>query len=131
MLDIRFIRENPDLVQENAKNKGYDVDIAQLLKVDGEKKALQQKADELREKRNAISGQLKGGKPSDELIAEAKTIKDTLVGVEADLKTSETAYDELMSKIPNMMQADVPLGGEADSVEIKKWGEQGSGAIDH
>jgi len=131
MLDIRFIRENPDLVQENAKNKGYDVDIAQLLKVDGEKKALQQKADELREKRNAISSQLKGGKPSDELIAEAKTIKDTLVDIEADLKTSETAYDELMSKIPNMMQADVPLGGEADSVEIKKWGEQGSGAIDH
>lgn len=131
MLDIRYIRENAQLVQENAKNKGYDVDITQLLKVDSEKKSLQQKADELREKRNVISSQLKGGKPSDELIAEAKMIKDTLVGVETDLKAIETTYDELMSKIPNMMQADVPLGGEADSVEIKKWGEQSSSAVDH
>ncbi len=131
MLDIRFIRENPELVQENAKNKGYDVSIAQLLEIDDKKKSLQQQADELREKRNTISSQLKGGKPSDELIREAKILKDELSTVEPKLKELEDQYGGLMAQIPNMMQSDVPLGGEEDSVEIKKWGEQNNGAIDH
>ena len=131
MLDIRFIRENADAVQENAKNKGYSVDIAELLRIDESKRTLQQKADELREKRNVISSQLQGGKPSDALIAEAKTIKDELAGIEPDLKVAEESFNALMSRIPNMMQADVPLGGEENSVEIKRWGDQNSGAIDH
>ncbi len=131
MLDIRYIRENPDLVQENAKNKGYDVSIAELLRVDEQRRTSGQKADELREKRNAISSQLQGGKPSDSLIAEAKALKDELATIEPDLKSLDDQYSDLMSRIPNMMQADVPIGGEEDSVEIKKWGEQKNGAIDH
>lgn len=131
MLDIRFIRENPDAVQENAKNKGYTVDVAELLRLDETKRVTQQKADELREKRNVISSQLQGGKPSDDLIAEAKIIKDELAGIEPELRTIEESFNVLMSQIPNMMQSDVPLGGEEDSVEIKRWGEQNKGAIDH
>ncbi len=131
MIDIRFIRENAQLVQENAKNKGYSVNIDELLKADANKRELGQRADELREKRNTISSQLRGGKPSDELIAQAKAIKDELAGIEPDLKIAEEQYNALISQVPNMMQADVPLGGEDDSVEIKKWGEQNSDAIDH
>jgi seryl-tRNA synthetase len=131
MLDIRFIRENPDAVQENAKSKGYTVDVAQLLRLDETKRTMQQKADELREKRNTISSQLQGGKPSDDLIAKAKTIKDELAGIEPELRATEESFNTLMSQIPNMMQSDVPLGGEEDSVEIKRWGEQNKGAIDH
>ena len=74
MLDIRYIRENAAKVQENAKRKGYDVSIDELLRWDKTKRQLQQLADELREKRNAISSQMKGGKPSDDLIAEGKAI---------------------------------------------------------
>lgn len=131
MLDIRFIRDNSDLVQQNAKDKCYDISIKQLLEIDEQKRNLQQRADELREKRNVISSQLQGGKPSDDLIAEAKTIKDELAIIEPGLKDLENQYAALMSQVPNMMQNDVPLGGEADSVEIRKWGEQNSGATDH
>lgn len=131
MLDIRFIRENPELVQENALKKGYDISIADLLAIDEKKRLLQQQADELREKRNVISSQLQGGKPSDDLIAEAKILKDELLAIEPALKTAEEQYSALMALVPNMMQQDVPLGGESDSVEIKKWGEQNSGAVDH
>ncbi|TAL14880.1 serine--tRNA ligase [Patescibacteria group bacterium] len=131
MLDIRFIRENPELVQENAQKKGYSVSVDELLKIDASRRTLGQRADELRERRNTISSQMQGGKPSDELIVEAKTIKDELAGIEPDLKQAEEQYATLMAQIPNMMQADVPLGGEEDSVEIKKWGEQNSGAVDH
>jgi len=131
MLDIRFIRENPDLVQQNAKDKGYDVNIAELLQSDELKRGLQQQADELREKRNTISTQLQGGRPSDDLIAQAKSIKDELASIEDDLKIAEEKVIAAMALVPNMMQGDVPIGGESDSVEIKKWGEQNRGAVDH
>ncbi len=131
MLDIRFIRENPELVAKNAENKGYHIDIGDLLKKDQTKRKLQQRADELREQRNAISSQLKGGRPSDDLVATARNIKEELAGLEADLKAAEDELLQLMYQVPNMLQADVPLGDESDSVEIKRWGEQTTGAIDH
>lgn len=131
MLDIRFIRENADLVEQNAKNKGYNVDVAGLLKADESRRSLRQKADELREKRNVISSQLKGGRPSDESIGEAKKIKEELASIEDDLKLADEQFDELIAEVPNITQPDVPIGGEKDSVEIKRWGEQTSGAIDH
>jgi len=131
MLDIRFIRENPDLVQQNAKDKGYDVNIAELLQNDERRRELQQQVDELRERRNTISTQLQGGRPSDDLILQAKSIKDELSGIEDKLKVVNEKVTVDMALVPNMMQVDVPIGGESDSVEIKRWGEQNSGAIDH
>ena len=131
MLDIRFIRENPDQVRENAAQKGYVVDIAALLSADEQKRQLQQRADELREKRNGISSQMQGGRPSDELVKQAKALKDELATIEPDLKIAEESLASLMAQVPNMMQPGVPIGGEDKSVEIKKWGEQNTGAVDH
>ena len=131
MLDIHFIRDNPELVAKNAENKGYHIDINDLLKKDQAKRKMQQRADELREQRNAISSQLKGGRPSDDLVATARSIKEELVGLENELKAVEDELLQLMYQVPNMIQNDVPLGGESDSVEIKRWGEQTTGAIDH
>ncbi len=131
MLDIHFIRDNPELVAKNAENKGYHIDINDLLKKDQAKRKMQQRADELREQRNAISSQLKGGRPSDDLVATARSIKEELVGLENELKAVEDELLQLMYQVPNMIQNDVPLGGESDSVEIKRWGEQTTSAIDH
>ncbi|MEO7905282.1 MAG: serine--tRNA ligase [Candidatus Saccharimonadales bacterium] len=131
MLDIRFIRKNPDAVQANAKNKGYDVSVSKLLEWDESKRQLQQLADDLREKRNDIAKSMKGGKPSPDMVAEGKALKDQSAEVEASLKEATEAYDELLSGIPSMIQPDVPLGGEELSVEVKKWGEQTTGAVDH
>lgn len=131
MLDIRFIRENPEAVQQNAKNKGYDVDVQALLAVDVKRREIQTKVDELREKRNIISANMKNGRPSDEMIAEGKRIKEELNSLEDQLKEVENNYLKLLRSIPNMTQPDVPLGGEEDSVEIKKVGQQKTGAIDH
>jgi len=131
MLDIHFIRDNPELVAKNAENKGYHIDINDLLKKDQAKRKMQQRADELREQRNTISSQLKGGRPSDDLVVTARSIKEELVGLENELKSVEDELLQLMYQVPNMIQDDVPLGGESDSVEIKRWGEQTTGAIDH
>jgi len=131
MLDIRYIRENADKVQQNAKDKGYTVDVAKLLEADESRRTLGQQADELREKRNALSNQMKGGRPSDEAVAEVKTIKESLTEVEEVYAAADRTYSELLNSLPNMMQDGVPIGGEEDSVEIKQWGEQNSGAVDH
>lgn len=131
MLDIRFIRDNAEAVQNNARNKGYKVDISKLLELDTERRELQTQADSLRQKRNDNIAQAKGARPSDEQIAEGKVIKENLVKIEERLKLVDENYSVLMANIPNIIKSDVPLGGEECSVEVKKYGEQKTGAIDH
>ena len=131
MLDIRYIRDNADAVQKNAKNKGYDVDISKLLSLDVKRRKLLTEADELRTRRNDNVSKSKGSRPTDDLIAEGKAIKEQLVLIEPQLKDIDNDYFGLLNSIPNISLPDVPIGGEKDSVEIKKYGEQKSGAIDH
>jgi len=120
MLDIRFIRENPALVKENTKNKGYDVNIDELLRQDESRRGLQQKADELREKRNTISSQLQGGKPSDELIGQAKLIKDELATIELALREVDESFMTLLKQVPNIAKSDVPIGVTEDENVVTK-----------
>ena len=131
MLDIKFIRENPELVADHAAKKGYDVNIQELLDIDAKKREVQQSADALREERNAISERLKSGDRDQASIDRGKAIKEELMGIDESLKTIDEQFTTMMWHIPNTLQADVPIGGEEDSVEIKKWGEQKTGAKDH
>lgn len=131
MLDIRFIRENAERVQEAARQKGYDVSIADLLTVDDRRRELQQAVDELRAKRNDIAAQMKGGRPEPSLIEQGKQIKAQLAEQETSLRNAEEGVAALLSQVPNVTADDVPLGGEDDSVEVKRWGEQTTGAMDH
>ncbi len=131
MLDIRYIRENSDKVQQAAKSKGYDVSISDLLRLDDERRNLQQQVDELREKRNANAAKMKGGKPEQSVIDEGKQIKVELAEREGYLNTADTEFMALLNQVPNIIFDDVPLGGEEDSLEVKKFGEQTTGAKDH
>lgn len=131
MLDIRYVRENTQRVKEVTKQKGYDVDIDKALELDEERRELQQKGDELRQKRNEIAAQMKSGKPEPALIEQGKELKTELAEVEERQRVIEGEFMSIFSQIPNLTQEDVPVGGEEDSVEIKKWGEQTTGATDH
>ncbi len=131
MLDIRYIRENADRVQESAKNKGYDISIASLLETDKRRRELQQQVDELRTQRNEIASQMKGGKPAPELIEQGRALKEELAKLESDLRDIEADFQAQMDAVPNITLDDVPLGGESDSVEIKTWGDKRQSAEDH
>ena len=126
MLDIRFIRENAEAVSANAKNKGYDVDIASLLKIDDDRRTLQQQVDELRERRNLNAAKMKsGGRPDQAVIDEGKQIKVELNEREEYLKNAEAEYLELLKKVPNMATSDVPVGiSEDENVETKVVGDK-------
>ena len=131
MLDIRFIRENPQLVQDSATKKGYDVSIKDLLSVDERRRELKSQVDNLRQKRNQIAAQMKGGQPAPELIEQGKAIKDELAVVESEFSAVDQQLQQTLLSIPNVILDDVPEGGEADSVEIKTWGQKKLGAVDH
>ncbi len=120
MLDIRFVRENPELVQENARRKGYEVNIEEVLRWDTTKRELQQQADELREQRNVISAQMKGGKPTPELVAQGKAIKEELGGIETSLREAEEVFLTLFKAVPNIALTDVPVGATEDENVVAK-----------
>ncbi len=133
MLNINFIRRNQNLVEKSATEKGYQVDIAQLLALDDERRKLLQVVDNLRQQRNEISSKMKGGKPSDEMLAEAKRIKSELAAKEPELDAIEKDLNASLKRVPNIIFDDVPLGGEECSVEVSSWGEHRpeSEAVDH
>ena len=138
MLDIRFIRENAERVQKDALNKGYEnADVQAVISLDDERKALTAQIDELRTRRNQIAASMKnsGGKPSDEQIAEGKKIKEELAELEKTYRELDEKLSNALNGIPNILQADVPIGEEGEDDLVKTWGkelfENRKGAQDH
>ena len=131
MLDVKFIRENLELVEKSTREKGYKTDIKALLELDDKRKKVLTEVEALRTRRNEVAGKMKGGKPSDELIAEGKKIKEELAEKEKELAQAEGELNEMLKKVPNVIFDDVPLGSEECSVEIKKWGEPHKTGVDH
>jgi seryl-tRNA synthetase len=124
MVDIQVIRDNPDLVSEKAKQKGYEVDIQQLLGFDDERRKMLSIVESLRQKRNELTASSKGQKPSDEQLKIGRELKDELTDNEHKLVAIEDSLNLLLKKVPNLPTEDVPIGAsEDDNVVTKKVGE--------
>ena len=132
MLDINFIRNNKELVEHSIKEKMYkNVNLDEILALDNQRKTLLQQVEALRKERNDNTAKMKNGKPSDELIAKGKEIKEKLSTLEADLSNFEKELNTKLKTVPNVIFDDVPLGDESASVEVKKWGECKTTGVDH
>ena len=131
MLDIKFIRDNLELVEKSAKEKGYKINIKEVLELDEKRRAELSKVEELRRQKNEIAAKMKGGKPEKELIEKGKEVKNKLSSFEEDLDKVESELKSKLASIPNIIFDDVPLGGEECSVEIKTWGEKKKEGVDH
>lgn len=124
MLDIQFVRDNPELVAEKSEQKGYKVDIARLLELDTQRRTRLTQVEELRARRNDLSAQMKGGKPSPEQLEQGKQLKQEIGALEDELGPLEAEYEELLKSVPNMPTDDVPVGStEDENVVAKKVGE--------
>ncbi|MCK5466552.1 serine--tRNA ligase [Candidatus Parcubacteria bacterium] len=124
MLDIKFIRENPEEIREAAKNKNIDLDVERLLCVDGEKKQLQNEIEKLQAEKNKLAKIVKIGKPTEEQIKEGKKIKIEIAEIEKQFRKIEKEYLDLMIKVPTIPSPDTPIGkNENDNIEVYKWGE--------
>lgn len=133
MIDIQFVRDNPDRIREKSKQKGYDIDINRLLQLDNERRELLQTVEALRQERNQIADSMKqaGGKPPEDQMIRGRELKVELAEREGYLNNVEEEWMNLLAGIPNPHTDDVPLGGEEDSVEISHFGEKPTGARDH
>ncbi len=146
MLELKFIREHQELVEKSVKEKGYQVDVGEILKLDETRKKELTEVEKLRKERNEVAAQMKGGKPKSEepgtekakggkpapeLIEKGKKIKAELAEKEAELDKTEEMLRSMMKTVPNVIFEDVPLGGEEDSVEVKRWGENKKAGVDH
>ena len=124
MLDIKFIRENPEKIAEAAKNKNIEINIDKLLQIDEKRRGLISKIDELQAKRNKLAKNAKGQKPTAEQIEEGKKLKETSLQTDTEFKEIDKEYFSLMVKVPTIPSPDTPIGkDENENVEVYKWGE--------
>ena len=124
MLDIKFIRQNPEVVKQAAKAKNVSVDVDKLLALDERRRQLQGEVDQTNSFRNAIAKASEGGKPTPDQIAQGKKYKEQAAELERELKAVETELNELLLMVPQIPDESVPVGTtDADNKEVRTWGE--------
>ncbi len=133
MIDIKFLRENPDVVKQNIKNKFQDSKLPlvdEVIELDARSRAIKQEADDLRAKRNTLSKQI-GALMAQGKKEEAEEVKKQVAAQASRLKELETLQPEVDSKvkeimmvIPNIIDPSVPIGkDDSENVEIEKFGD--------
>jgi seryl-tRNA synthetase len=126
MLDIRFIREHSDLIQEGARKKRIDIDISQLLEVDERRRQLIAQVESLKALRNKTSKAIPTlqGEARQAAIAQMKQVAEESRALESTLREVEATFEALMLRVPNVPAADVPEGAtDADNVVLRTWGD--------
>lgn len=126
MLDIRFIREHPELVQEGARKKHFDIDIGQLLQVDVQRRSLITQVENLKAQRNKMSKEIATlqGENRQVAIAQMQQVAAESKALEKPLRELEATFEALMLRVPNVPAVEVPEGEtDADNVVLRTWGD--------
>lgn len=128
MLDIKFIRENLDVVKAGAKKKRIEVDLDRLIEVDDMRRKLLQETEALRAEQNVATGKIAraaSGTQRAQFIEEMKGVKETLGQKEKEFEPIQKEWELLMVQVPNVPDVSVPDGeSDADNQEIKQWGDK-------
>jgi seryl-tRNA synthetase len=133
MLDLRQIRDEPDLVRARLRVRGrteYEAAVDQLLELDGRRRSLIGEVDDLRARRNAVSpevGRLKQAGQHEEaapLVVEMRELGERMSALESQRDSVENRVRDLLLNIPNLPEAQVPAGGEEANELVREWGEE-------
>ncbi len=127
MLDIKFVRDDTELVQQALINRGTNLDLNEFLELEKKRRAVLAEVEALKSKRNTVSQQIsvmkKNKENADDLIVEMRSVGDDIAKLDVEVKEIETALAEIVMNIPNVPSAEVPVGkNEDDNVEIRTWG---------
>ncbi|MCX6826075.1 MAG: serine--tRNA ligase [candidate division Zixibacteria bacterium] len=128
MLDLKFIRENPQIVKEAVKNKKESVDIDKILELDNKRRSLITKVEQLKAERNKVSEEIALKKQAkQDATADITHMRDVggeIALMDAQLRSTEEELNSRMLWVPNIPHASVPVGdSEEDNVTIKEWGK--------
>ncbi|HEY4482629.1 MAG TPA: serine--tRNA ligase [Candidatus Paceibacterota bacterium] len=125
MLDIKFIKENAELVREGARKKHITFDLDVLLKQDAERIRLLGEVEEMRKQQNEVSAKIGAGADRTQLLLDMQKLKQVLVEKEGELAEVMKSWQASMLQVPNIPDMSVPEGdSDEQNVEIRKWGEQ-------
>ena len=133
MLDLRFVRENPEIVKQNIRNKFQDAKLPlvdEVIELDEENRKVKKEADDLRASRNKISKQIgalmgQGKKEeAEEVKKQVTAASDHLAELEEKEKDLEERIKKIMMTIPNIIDPSVPIGkDDSENVEVQKYGD--------
>ena len=128
MLDLKYIRENRDLVRNGAEAKGITINLDEISTLDDKRRALIQEGDALKAKRNLVSTQVgkikKQGGDASAVIAEMESVKNRIQEIDPELRELEADLSSLLLTVPNVPHPSVPVGKTpAENKEIFRWGE--------
>ncbi len=142
MLDIKFIRENPELVKKGIESKNEKSKVDEVLQLDKQRREILLVSEELKAKRNQVSQEVgklkKAGQDASVIVGEMKEVSDKIKDYDEKLASVEEELNNLLMYIPNLPHESVPLGKTAeDNVEVRRWlpggfsFEQNEKALDH
>jgi len=127
MLDIKFIRQNPEKVKEGAKKKGYEIDVDLLLSLDKRKRELIGQLEKILAQKNQASkkiASLKNEEEKKKIILEMKELDKNSESIKKELKEVEEKFNELMLQVPNLPFDEVPVGkDERENIVLRKVGK--------
>lgn len=128
MLDIKFIRENKDIVQMGAKKKRVEVDVEKLIALDDERLRELKEIEDLRAEVNRVSNDISRNQDSAlkvQLIEEMRIVKDDIKAKEEKLKATIEEWQKIMLRIPNIPSVDTPEGkDDSENQVVRTWGEK-------
>lgn len=127
MLDLRFIRENIDMLQEMLVNRGSNIDLQEFVKLDTERREILSQVEMLKNKRNTESAEVarrkKAGEDASKIIAEMGKVSAEIKELDAKLAEVEEKVVYFQMTLPNMYHSSTPIGkDEDDNIEIRRWG---------
>ena len=130
MLDLKFIRENPEIVKQGLLNKNSLNVVDEILSIDEERRSLILKTDELKAKRNQASAQIplmkKAGQDTSPVLAEMKSVSDQITQLDGQLRVVEEKLEKILRHTPNIAHSSVPVGKSAEeNVESRRWLPEG------
>ncbi|MGB9702137.1 MAG: serine--tRNA ligase [Candidatus Kapaibacteriota bacterium] len=128
MLDLKFIRENLDLVKKNIELKNEKADLTSFSELEEKRRKIIQEVEALKNERNKVTKEIanykKSGQNADDLIAEMKVVSDKIKDFDDTLREVENEINQIVTRIPNMLAPQVPLGkSEEDNKIVRSWGE--------
>lgn len=128
MLDLKFVRNNIDLLKEKLLQRGSDLSLDEFIAVDGERRKIIQDVEDLRNRRNLVSKEVgrlkKEGQKAEHLMEEMRVVNDRIKEMETVLEEKETALSAIILSVPNIPHPGVPIGKDSrDNPVAKRWGD--------
>ncbi|MBU1853029.1 MAG: serine--tRNA ligase [Candidatus Omnitrophica bacterium] len=120
MLDIKFIRENPDIVRKSIKDRGLKLELGQVLNLDTDKRKVLVEVEGLKAEINRVSKQ---GKPNPDIIEKMKSISQKIGDLDKKVVEIDKKLGILMLNIPNITHNSIPVGSPKENKVVRKWGQ--------